>query len=148
MPPLSTHIIYTTLTQIVNKISARVCWYCRQPAYGRNGCCMNTKCRRYWAGGRGHWREAQKVMIQVCCRLSRHALLNSQNATFHTISCKQYALPNQSNPPALQDKARSRLSSLMWHTRKYKYTKTLVLQNEAVPVFKHLFFTIVHCFVY
>ena len=62
------------------------------------------------------------------------------------VSCKPYALPNQSNPPAIQDKARSRLSSLMWHTRKYKYTKTLVLQNQAVPVFKHLFCITVHCF--
>ena len=32
------------------------------------------------------------------------ARADSQNAAFHTISCKQYALPNQSNPPAIQKK--------------------------------------------
>ena len=35
------------------------------------------------------------------------SVVDSQNAAFHTINCKQYALPDQSNPPAIQDKARS-----------------------------------------
>ena len=42
MPPLSTHIIYFALTQIVNKTSARNCWYCREDAYVRVGSCMKN----------------------------------------------------------------------------------------------------------
>ena len=35
------------------------------------------------------------------------------DAAFHTTRCKQYALPHESNSPAMQERARSRLSSLM-----------------------------------
>ena len=86
------------------------------------------------------------VWKKKLCTEKKERLVDLQNASFHTISCKQYAVPNQWNPPAIQERARSRLSSGMWTTRKCKYTKTLVLQNQAVPVFKHLSCITVHYF--
>ena len=66
--------------------------------------------------------DPPKAINQIKIRntLEQKGLVDSQNTSFHAISFKQYALPNQSNP--------------------------LVLQNQVVPVFKHLFCITVHCF--
>ena len=103
---LSTHIIYTTLNQIVKKIFARNCWQCQKAAYGTQGCCMNTQCLRYaWArrhcmrgttgqkrvhSREGEWQQAEKVMIHMCCCLSCLALLNN---SYKTLSFRKVIAP-------------------------------------------------------
>ena len=50
-------------------------------------------------------------------------VVDSQNAAFHTISCKQYALPNQSNAPAIQTKGLEQMKFRQIKFRYVNYTK-------------------------